>query len=713
MAAEAIAQGWAAVYAQEVHWVAHAWEGFEKADEREAHGPWPCSCICRPGRLRHCALNTTAGSKIAMVATSNETAARGSQRRVWGATGGALGKWAWAVEGLATGEDADGRRWTPDEAEVGGQSESPLSYIPDRLPPAASHPSRPPPAGCATDDGGGDGDCSRWVGAGVNVCACPFGTCRTRHRLLWLCPLPSLIPPPMLQIIHRHPHTDVLRLKQPSVLRLPAMSFLNLNNDVLALILTFVSPPDAMRLALTCHDAYSLAMPRFLSDVILGDADPAVISGPDQITLFCQYMLADPPNRIVHLRALAIKDGAFLASARRADGRDTWLEDFSCAPLLSDVLRAAHNLRRLYIRDLEPLLASQPAVADAIAGLTRLRDAHFHIVGKATLELLARTAWRPTRLVFGVWRDGSARVAGDTAAFTAYAPHLRTLQLWQVACLLESLPPGCVCAGVRALGLGGRIPSLGGVAHAFPTVRTLTFAPECSVGDLPAAGAWDALDSVFTSMPVPPLGCAVRRLELRYVLGAPLRRYTAQAVLARTLELIRPSAPTVLACALAPGVDMDVLRTIADAAPRLAHLELVLVADALDGDLGAWVTQHVACFAAVRLQSLSLSAPGPATPELAMRIALAAALAVPSLQWVGVALQPRGAAGFSGGATRGCTHHGLREGGNGESDAERFERPHVWFRVRRMQGPLLERLSSARGEHEHTRLRAAGEVVAE
>lgn len=375
------------------------------------------------------------------------------------------------------------------------------------------------------------------------------------------------------------------------MLRLPAMSFLNLNNDVLALILTFVSPPDAMRLALTCHDAYSLAMPRFLSDVILGDADPAVISGPDQITLFCQYMLADPPNRIVHLRALAIKDGAFLASARRADGRDTWLEDFSCAPLLSDVLRAAHNLRRLYIRDLEPLLASQPAVADAIAGLTRLRDAHFHIVGKATLELLARTAWRPTRLVFGVWRDGSARVAGDTAAFTAYAPHLRTLQLWQVACLLESLPPGCVCAGVRALGLGGRIPSLGGVAHAFPTVRTLTFAPECSVGDLPAAGAWDALDSVFTSMPVPPLGCAVRRLELRYVLGAPLRRYTAQAVLARTLELIRPSAPTVLACALAPGVDMDVLRTIADAAPRLAHLELVLVADALDGDLGAWVVR--------------------------------------------------------------------------------------------------------------------------
>ncbi|EED78669.1 predicted protein [Postia placenta Mad-698-R] len=540
-----------------------------------------------------------------MVATSNETAARGSQRRVWGASGGALGKWSWAVEGLATGEDADGRRWTPDEAEVGGQSARPLSYIPDRLPPAASRPSRPPPAGCATDDGGGDGDCSRWVGAG-------------------------------------------------------------------------------------------------------GETPPHWY-----ITLFCQYMLADPPNRIVHLRALAIKDGAFLASARRADGRDTWLEDFSCAPLLSDVLRAAHNLRRLYIRDLEPLLASQPAVADAIAGLTRLRDAHFHIVGKATLELLARTAWRPTRLVFGVWRDGSARVAGDTAAFTAYAPHLRTLQLWQVACLLESLPPGCVCAGVRALGLGGRIPSLGGVAHAFPTVRTLTFAPECSVGDLPAAGAWDALDSVFTSVPVPPLGCAVRRLELRYVLGAPLRRYTAQAVLARTLELIRPSAPTVLACALAPGIATDVLRTIADAAPRLAHLELVLVADALDGDLGAWVTQHVACFAAVRLQSLSLSAPGPATPELAMRIALAAALAVPSLQWVGVALQPRGAAGFSGGATRGCTHHGPREGGNGESDAERFERPHVWFRVRRMQGPLLERLSSARGEHEHTRLRAAGEVVAE
>ena len=68
--------------------------------------------------------------------------------------------------------------------------------------------------------------------------------------------------------------------------RLSSARLLELNHDVLGTIVSFVPPKDAMQLALTCHDAFSVAMPRFLSEVVLGGS--CTLDGPEQITLFCK-----------------------------------------------------------------------------------------------------------------------------------------------------------------------------------------------------------------------------------------------------------------------------------------------------------------------------------------------------------------------------------------------------------------------------------------
>ena len=68
--------------------------------------------------------------------------------------------------------------------------------------------------------------------------------------------------------------------------RLPSARLLELNHDVLATIVSFVPSKDAMQLALTCRDAYGVAMPRFLSEVVLGGT--SIMDGPEQITLFCR-----------------------------------------------------------------------------------------------------------------------------------------------------------------------------------------------------------------------------------------------------------------------------------------------------------------------------------------------------------------------------------------------------------------------------------------
>ena len=283
-------------------------------------------------------------------------------------------------------------------------------------------------------------------------------------------------------------------------------------------------------------------------------------------------MLADIPNRVRHLRVLEIVEGAFV-SAGKEDATSAWVADFSCAAILADMLREATNLRKLAIRELEPLLQHQPAITEAMSHLPRLKELSFFLIGKCTLEMLKHTTCHPYRLEFGMWKDGP-RVAGDTAAFDEYAPSLHTVNLWQCACLLESFGPEYVGKGVRVLGLGGRVPLLSTICREFPNVRTITFAPECSVEEEAPKANWTCLDHVDTSSPLPSFACTVRRLDLRYVLGATQTRLNRTQVIDRTVRLLTQTKPVVLSCIIDEDTGHDIVERIVPTLSQVRFLEV-------------------------------------------------------------------------------------------------------------------------------------------
>ncbi|EJF56738.1 hypothetical protein DICSQDRAFT_70853 [Dichomitus squalens LYAD-421 SS1] len=74
-------------------------------------------------------------------------------------------------------------------------------------------------------------------------------------------------------------------------------TLLTLNYDVLSDILGRISPRDAAQLALTCRHAYTLAFPRFLSDVSFGGLyHKTSSSAVSQLKDFCNFVLAPAPS---------------------------------------------------------------------------------------------------------------------------------------------------------------------------------------------------------------------------------------------------------------------------------------------------------------------------------------------------------------------------------------------------------------------------------
>ncbi|OBZ77903.1 hypothetical protein A0H81_02138 [Grifola frondosa] len=167
------------------------------------------------------------------------------------------------------------------------------------------------------------------------------------------------------------PVLDSWQLRKLPQLFLAAMTLLSLNYDVLSLILALISAHDASQLALTCRHAYSIALPRFLSDVTLGGVfHKSRSSAAKQLTDFCAFMLAaNEHRRLQCLQRIQIMRDAVRC---RVDGR--WTVDASCVAMLSDVLGRASHLHTLTLWGPDALFAAHPPLADALARLPLLHS---------------------------------------------------------------------------------------------------------------------------------------------------------------------------------------------------------------------------------------------------------------------------------------------------------------------------------------------------
>ncbi|PCH39646.1 hypothetical protein WOLCODRAFT_168148 [Wolfiporia cocos MD-104 SS10] len=170
--------------------------------------------------------------------------------------------------------------------------------------------------------------------------------------------------------------------------------------------MSFTRPDDASRFARTCHAAYQLAMPRFLSEANLNfgrdllrlrrlgkkrDDDAAqgrdrsttslangtlaqenghIETAPDCTTArFCRLILADIPGRAPHVRILTIY-GAHV----RPDDIDTDSGFHTCVHLLCEVLRHTVLITDVTLIDTNYFLGEYKTLTIAIAQLPNVQS---------------------------------------------------------------------------------------------------------------------------------------------------------------------------------------------------------------------------------------------------------------------------------------------------------------------------------------------------
>lgn len=357
--------------------------------------------------------------------------------------------------------------------------------------------------------------------------------------------------------------------------------FLLLNPDVFIFLLTLLDPLDALRVAMTSHRAYPLAIKRFHSDVRLGFSDNPSRSGPEQIIQFCNYMLADP-ERATHLKSLSIGSGGFTRIVQERS-RDTWEFDPSCAVELAQLLRKADRLKQVLIYDYESVVQAQPILGEAMEELPNLHDLSFKHVGHASLKTVSCLNSKLRKLEFGLWKGGPL-TSTDAKPFVNLNETLETLTLRSCSCLMENVGRDYVWPRVRSLILGGRVPRLSTLVHAFPDARCIEFAEGCSVArDEEPVSYWDLLDSLETSLPLPFFACPVRRVKLSYVLGSGNAR-TVHECIEKTLAFLERTNPVVFSCKVTQALSATRMTSLATAMPELRFLELALHQEDLCSD---------------------------------------------------------------------------------------------------------------------------------
>ncbi|CDO74390.1 hypothetical protein BN946_scf184392.g1 [Trametes cinnabarina] len=186
----------------------------------------------------------------------------------------------------------------------------------------------------------------------------------------------------------------------------------------------------------------------------------------------------------------------------------------------------------------------------------------------------------------GIWTvDPTATALLSTVI--ARARNLQKLTLWGSDVLFAAYPDFASDSSpsIHTLVLGGDVPSLPVLAHAFPHVRTLEFIPgggSCApdwaiftanqLTDATSLGAWqENIDHIDTGYPVLPLACPVRRVDLRN----PLVSDTYMLFCAR--EFLRRTRPVVLSASVSADLTEEEMSAVLDGevvAPGLRFLEL-------------------------------------------------------------------------------------------------------------------------------------------
>jgi hypothetical protein len=355
------------------------------------------------------------------------------------------------------------------------------------------------------------------------------------------------------------------------------MHIFELNDDVLERIISVTNREDLLQLAATNHSAYDICIPHILSTIRLTRTPSRRM--PYRVQNFCQFMLAQPTGRILHMRHFSFNPTWLYG--RQSDPHATALG------LLADVLDQARNLQSFEVQSCERLLTLEPRIADALARCTRL-----------------------TRI--GIDNDDvySARLEQHSVAMMQRLSSVRHVNLGftypqNLLSVLSALPStlsslSFICGtgygtvsgdvpqwiNVQQLKLYVRVPPNMNIAHIFPNVRELRVDGDNNrqlEGDSQfSCRGWSQLDYVEGPMPVLRLlglEALIRELKVHSLTHNEPKHidFDSTSRITAFLDLVRVASPVALTFAVdlrSKLADLAFFEALAKAAPVLKFLAI-------------------------------------------------------------------------------------------------------------------------------------------
>ncbi|KZT67332.1 hypothetical protein DAEQUDRAFT_767240 [Daedalea quercina L-15889] len=230
------------------------------------------------------------------------------------------------------------------------------------------------------------------------------------------------------------------------------MNLLNLNDDVLTNIVSFLRCRDALSLSATARHIHDIAKRRVHA--------AAELHFPMQTPLFCAYMLAD-----VHSRALRLQSLTVTSKALSVDG-GAFSADSSSADALANLLEQTTNLHILNLGCASALMKLDERIWPAITNLRTLKDLALDDMTTESTRLLPMLKGQPSRLRMRF------------AHYPSNVPDIKPLHsVWHLE--LEGItmqhdhvkPNWPVWPNVRRLDLENTSVTMSALLHTFPNIR--------------------------------------------------------------------------------------------------------------------------------------------------------------------------------------------------------------------------------------------------
>jgi hypothetical protein len=359
------------------------------------------------------------------------------------------------------------------------------------------------------------------------------------------------------------------------------MHMFDLNEDVLAEIISLAGREDLIKFAATSHFAHDLCMPHIISTVRITRAPEYLLAF--RIRNFCTFMLARWKERIPCLRHFSF-DPVFLAQWP-SDG-STFVFHNETLKLLGDVLDHAQNLESLEVQNCERLLVREPRIANALTRCARLTTISLDNISSNRLGQLSIALMQE---LAGIRHINLGLTHSNLAAVLS-ASH-STLESVSFEEKFSRFPDlfnrGLEWPHVRQLELHIHPSTALNISRAFPNVRELRVDGDkhrvIQVGRVMSCKSWTQLDYVEGPMPalyLLRLTSHIRELRIPYSLTHGEQQQTGFGSISRTnafLDLVHIANPEILSFAVdlrSKLADITFFRGLAQVAPLLNFLAI-------------------------------------------------------------------------------------------------------------------------------------------